>query len=370
MIETLWKVYIEMTTTRFITYKCNLCKRTIDEENRINSVKFTKCNITLGCEGKLYPIGSKNTRNIVATSAATDAATEDWLPREQVAARAGTVTQVEAPPISLITGNDGELTIAIPASATAATSLTMVAKKRQVDASSFASFIFYRGGTVSFISGRDNSAESKTLLFETSDTIEVFVNGIKLGSTAWSKDVTTQAITFSPALVGETLQIRINVTKAIASPSYNLTFAYNTSVGNSSWENVSQIKMFDTTYKVFTYGGLSTLLKIGEELQLVSIATGAAALTNSAYMLLAYSPYSPVDRELTSVIKFSEITSEWLSAPVSEKLNLVLATRVEKSVWPIIAPTVLVNSAAEKNQVAGTTDTVEKAINPYILGPT
>ena len=359
-----------MSTTRFITYKCNLCKRTIDEENKITTVKFTKCNITLGCEGKLYPIGSKNTRNIVATSAATEVSTEDWMPREQVAAKAAAIAPIQVVPISLITGINSELTIAVPSSMPSS-SLTVVANKRRVDASVFSVFTFLRAGTVSFISGMDNSADNKTLAFENTDTIEVYVNSVKLSSSAWSKNVTTQAISFSPALVGENLQIKINVAKAVVTPSYNLTFTYNSAVvENSSWSNVRQIKLFGATYKLYTYSALSSILKIGEELQLLSVAAGATSLTSSAYLMLAYSPYSPVDRELNSVIKFSEIVSEWLIAPVSEKLNLSTVNRLEKSVWPTISATLLVNANAEQNQLAGSTETVEKANNPYLLGPT
>jgi hypothetical protein len=358
-----------MTTTRFITYKCNLCKRTIDEENRITSVKFTKCNITLGCEGKLYPIGSKNTRNIVATSPAADSTTEDWLPREQVAISAAAVSQRELPPISLITGAAGELTVAIPDAATTATSIIAVAKKRQVDPSTFTPFIFYRGGTVSFISGRDNSPESKTLFFEAADTVEVIVNSVKLNTTSWTADLASQTISFSPALTAETLQIKINVTRATTAPSFNLTLTNNVTPGSSSWSNVTKVNMFGSTYKLFTYGNLSTLLKQGEELQLMSLSANTAPMTDVAYIMLAYSPYSPVDRELSSVVKFSEITAEWLFAPAGEKLNLLLSARTEKPVWPVIFPTVLVNSTAEKNQISGTSELVQKAINPYIIGP-
>lgn len=360
-----------MTTTRFITYKCNLCKRTVDEENRLNTVKFTKCNITLGCEGKLYPIGSKNTRNIVATSAAIEPLTEDWMPREEVAAKSAAVPQAEILPISLITGNNAQLTIAVPTSSTTTSSLTAVVKKRQVDASTFSAFTFSRGGTVAFISGRDNSVDSKTLSFDISDTIEVFVNTVKLNTALWSIDAAAQAVLFSPSLVGETLQIKINVTKTVATPTYNLTFNYNSFLVNSSWGNVSEIKLFGVSYALYTTNDLSSVLKIGEELQFISLEDeyGEMPLTNSAYILLAYSPYSPIDRELTSVIQFSNITSEWLSAPISEKLNLTLAARIEKPVWPEISTTLLINPSAERNQLSGSSETVEKAINPYLLGP-
>jgi len=215
------------TLTKFIIYQCDTCKRqteTLLDNKRPDAIR---CNITYKCRGKLSRIGESSVKKFLFTPPVSGL--QDYVPR-------GTVIPVinagiSDPDASLNVGSGlGMLTAAcltrnqigienhnfsildsnnLPfyfSTESDATHLGLGIKVYlnlfQITPSLIQSktYNYLVSGAIQIIRGPDNSPNSSSLMFNESNSIAVFSNGIKLDPSQYDRTTTKNQITLTPAL--------------------------------------------------------------------------------------------------------------------------------------------------------------------------
>jgi hypothetical protein len=324
---------------KYLRYSCSVCKRFADR--LVDNVRAMpdKCTITFKCEGRLFPVQYRSDGGITT---APEVGIVDWRARGTsitnllddqaqtfLDTATGTTQQVVLavqlnPIMSFVPTTDGTEAGAV---------LKLKLNQRSDTPKNYKAYVYRMDSAFSTVSGVESGLEKKTLRYATTDTVEVFINGVKqeLGAfgigTYQIYDGIAQAppntIVFNPtvSLPGIT-QIDVIITATSTTTQTELTFHRNVSdesrLATGSWENVNYVERFDGINWQKWY--LFTLdLTDATELVLNTIMTATASATVNGtinvpavnmMLLLARKPYSILDRYTNLVVPLTTLTFE------------------------------------------------------------
>lgn len=316
---------------KILKLQCNTCDRTIDKIIDLTHYQTDKCDITLGCVGRLYPLQYKNSADI-ATS--PEVGITDWRPRGARAILANELVSDNY--ISLSTGANNQITLGVmmdDPGVGARISVPILVSDSVPK--TFRQYSFIKDQNFSTVSGVESGLEKKTLRFAIDgpdpDQVEVFVNGVKkeqgndpdqftVGTSSPSSNVPPNTIKFNTEIdISSRTQIDIAVSKVGETEMSYLYFFRNDSQSERSgaWEGISyaekfnegtsnwqQLILFSCDVKNLISIPLNSLFTLGYVLQ-----TDTSAIPLSAgYFLLALDPFSNVDRCHNVVIPLSTIS--------------------------------------------------------------
>jgi hypothetical protein len=315
---------------KYLRLTCSVCKRSADR--LVDNTRFTpdKCTITFKCEGRLFPVEYRSDGGITS---APEVGVTDWRPRGTTATTTPELATTEL--IETSTGKTQQIVVAVPSTAVplAGSQLTLTLNQRVDTPKAYRQYIYRFETSFTSVSGVESGLEKKTLRYGLTDSVEVFVNGVKQvqGTAADqyqiydgspSSPVPPNNILFNSAVAfpGVT-QVDVIVAPAVSATQVTLTFNRNvldeSRKDTGSWENVDIVQRFNgtttwTPLYLFTLDlGDATALKLNTILSVDSIKIGATSipLTN-AHLLLARSPFTQLDRYLNLTAPLANLSSD------------------------------------------------------------
>ena len=317
-----------MAASTYVSFQCSVCRRTKDILRDNFRAAPNHCNITKGCEGRLFKVGEKTIPDIVSPASGLT----DWYPRGQTPI----ITEVTEIPaaIALTTSVNGALTLAIYQSDTdAALRQTLIARftQRRTEDIKFNQFLFKTVTQTSIISGRDSSG--KNLRFDqiAIDEGRVFVrvNGISRfqGSDLDEIVLTPNTVSFnSPIPAAATVDVSVSTEKGTL--TRDILFTQNATgsvITSGSWTNVRWVREHDNVTKqlkpnrwwLYTSENVSSITS-GSSLKLDGIfesdsSTLLFAEDSLAFVrfFLAASPYAAADRYLNLIVEANQLSSDF-----------------------------------------------------------
>lgn len=317
-----------MATQKFTTYICDTCRRTIDIDNdpshsQIDIVKksnddrfidvsqINKCIITLGCEGRLYPVEQKNVRNIARSESVSGI--EDWTKRSNTTSTTSTSTISEEIFIPLNSNNENHIVLAIKNGVNVnGTMKVFIRQDKPI------TFVEYRYDVetvpVYNISGKDTY--SKNLRFLSSDHITLKFNGVEMIETVeWNRKSLMNngiydAIEFINPLITTGI-VKILVSKESPTIEHFIPFSKQTGTGiSNAWSNIEKINIGIDTYTLYVMD-ITSVLPINSFFSLTDDAfdNGAIAIED-CYFLLSSSPWSVKDRNYETAVNCADLISK------------------------------------------------------------
>lgn len=358
---------------KFTEYKCDTCKRTTVIQNDTKRVFVPKCNITFKCEGRLYSIGEKNTKEITATKPA--AGLEDWRQR-------GSTTSFD-PEIqdeiflSLASGTNNQITLAVKNIPDPGPTVIATFNVVKDVATSFKEFTYDRLSPISQVNGVDDSLDKKILRFESGDVIRVFINGVESpegGLPGWTRDVLSNTINFNPTLIDDSVIVVI-ISAAQIPTVKTLTFDRNVSGGNptSVWGNVNTISYKNDEYNLYTCTSTDLDIDVNTSLSLVGLNGIANIPLIDSMFLLSYEPWSPIDRIVSyygNCLLLSNSIANIRMTKVDNNLQIQISDFGISDAFPLLKINSLfdITETYSDDQIAGV-DFLTAHNNKYILGP-
>lgn len=348
---------------KIIKFVCDTCNRNIDKILNVNHYETDKCNITLGCIGRLNPVQYKSSADIAV---APEIGTVDWRARNTSVSLAKELPDAEF--INLSTGADNQLTLAVQVEDFGAGSTVLLPVIVKGDKpKDFRQYTFVKEQNFSTISGVETGLEKKTLRFnrfgDSIDMVEVFLNGVKLevgnlpnqfqiSNGSESSLIPPNTIKFNSEVqvVGQT-QVDIVVSKFQPSVKRYLTFVRNSgsSTLEGAWDGIRFIEKFqegpNEWARFMTYTcdlnaldaiPLNSQFTIGASIEIPFI--NAAFQVNRGFFVLARAPYSSIDKRHNVIIPLETISErDHLKYFVEDNKRVIkiVETAVEE-VYPLL----------------------------------
>lgn len=341
---------------KYLRLTCSVCQRFTDK--LVDDTHFTpdKCTITLKCTGRLSPVEYRSNANVISTPVA---GVTDWRPRGEVSSVG---TAASAALVNTATGSTKQVVLAARISSPPAPGSTLVLKfnERADTPSAYRQYVFRFDTTFTTVSGVESGLEKKTLRYTSTDTVEVYLNGVLqvngTGPTEYilgdgSGPGLANAVTFNTAvsLPGIT-QVDVIVSEASSTVQVPVTFTRNQNdesrQGTGAYENIDFAQLFVggawVPFYLFTLDledaglALNTIITPDTKAKLNGLYD---ILSSEIYVLLAREPYSQLDRYSTLAVKLSDLSFDeqylkfYLDAG-SKRLDLTSST--VKSVYPPI----------------------------------
>lgn len=296
---------------------CTVCQRITDK--LVDDTRFTpdKCTITMKCEGRLTLLEYRSNAGITS---APVIGVPDWRARNTVVS--STAATAATTFVNTSTGNAQQVILAVQlsdAQAATATSMKLSLNERVDTPKAFRQYVYRFDSAFSTVAGVESGIEKKVLRYSSTDTVEVYLNGVKLVQGTASDGYQVYDGTGSNGVPSNTVnlnsvislpgitQVDVIVSAAVITVPVELTFARMTldesRKGTGSWENVGSVKMYNGVTKQSYYLFYLDLSE-GAALKLNSILTPNKLYLNGitdigltpAHLLLARSPYTNLDR--------------------------------------------------------------------------
>ena len=362
---------------KFSRYKCDTCNKETDVENDIKRVFIDKCNLTVGCKGRLRLVGGKNVKeNILNVSLPSQS--EEINTGEEADAVIGEY-------VSLTSASENTVYLAVkkgsevyPQNSPLILTMREIVKTDQA----FKEFQFNVPVPASAISGKDSSADKKVLTFSQTDVIEVFVNGEVISPSMNKKK--NNIIKFNETVVYTTfnsssLFVRVLVYAKEPEATKEVSFArLFQNLGTGAWANANEVSFGGDTYEVYVCADLSGI-SLNSRLTASSATRNGAVVANDRIVfLLAQAPFGVSERVISKCVGYTDLTDalNHIHYSVESGKNIILVTSQSvKSVFPVIHVTSYFDKATEFSfdYASASTDVeLNNYINKkdsFILGP-
>lgn len=315
---------------KYLRYSCSVCKRFADR--LVDNVRAMpdKCTITFKCEGRLFPVQYRSDGGITS---APEVGIVDW--RARGATAIGLAEDQALTFLDTAAGTTKQIVLAARLSSdpgpTAKLKLTL--NQRSDAPKNYKSYIYRSDVSFSTVSGVESGLEKKTLRYSPTDTIEVFLNGVKQEpgpagvGTYQTFDgvapVPPNTIVFNPPItMPGTSQVDVIISATATTTSVELTLNRHISDesrrATGSWENVDYVSKFDginwPKWYLFTLDlAEATTLQLNTIMTVAPIAIidGVTNVsTDNMMLLLARKPYSTLDRYTNLVVPLTTLTFE------------------------------------------------------------
>jgi hypothetical protein len=341
---------------RYVTLKCSICTRQKDQLIDLTHYAPDRCVITLGCEGRLSPVGY--TSDGTALLGVPPTGLSNWYPRGSTVT---TTAAIQADSLyDTSTGTKKQLMIAVSDDALgfapAATAvLTLNLEAEQQTAKDYRQYTYRRTSSFTVINGVEDGQAKKVLRYSltgaTPDQVEVYVNGVKrtLGVDYQLYDGTVgsavppNSVVFNTAVTGSSNQVDVIVTKASTVSAVTLTLARaiddESRVGTGAWEGVAAVNSPSVGRWTVFYcdfaengGALSTDVKLRVSGVSLKNTVGGPTYTvsKSAILLSRSKLYTQVDRHRSKWVALETLTSntDYLVVKLVEGSRSLLVTEV------------------------------------------
>lgn len=242
---------------KYVKLKCAICARTKDE--LINNTHYApdKCTITLGCEGRLFPIAYTSDGNSIL--GVPPSGSTNWYSRGSTLSANSTIQS--EPLYDLSTGSKQQLIIAVEGSFPIGTTLTLNLLAEQQVAKDYRQYTYRKTGSFTTVSGLEDGSGKKTLRYSligaTPDEVKVYVDGVlktrgtganqyQLYDGSSTSPVAPNSILFNTTIAGVMTQVDVIVSKASTYETTSLTFTRvindEARIGIGAWEGVSSVE--------------------------------------------------------------------------------------------------------------------------------
>lgn len=377
---------------KYIRLACSVCNRFADR--LVDNTHFVpdRCTITFRCEGRLFPLEYRASGDITALPASGVA---DWRPRGQaVSISAAAAAEL----INTATGSEQQLVVAValptPPQDTATLQLNL---DQQADTpKAFRQYVYRYEATFATVSGVEAGLEKKTLRYSTTDTVEVFLDGVKLALGTGPNDyqlydgvssVPPNTISFNTEVSPTGIsQVDVIVSATPTSTSTSLTLSRQTiSAANArttlgAWDNVDYIELLSGSTWVKHYLFVLDLAEVSTLTLNTILTAGSALLTDvstaviplaSVKLLLARSPYSQVDRYTNIVASLDQVAggdAYFKYHAVDGVARLELTKSSVTTIYPLARASKFTTEPTIKTALAGVTAQVV-VDGTVIVGP-
>lgn len=384
---------------RYTVLQCNTCKRI--QDSPVNSTHYTpdRCTITLGCEGRLVPIGSASNGSTVQ-SVPPDGLS-NWFPRgssitPQVALQADALYDTK-------TGVNQQIILAVSDADIGFTPghdavITLELISEQQTPRDFRQYTYRRSSQFTVINGVEDGAAKKVLRYDTTstppDVVEVFLNGVKQELGTASKDYVVfdgtsgipNSIQFNSQITGSSNQIDVVVSKASAKSTVSLQFKRLADDESrdvlGAWEGVDAVRSpaigrWSLFYNDFIFDGGTIAVDVrlrlnGATQKIVNVPGGPPNTFTQAALLLSRSKlYTQLDRLRAQWVPISELMSntEFLVAKrVGGVLSLFVTETAVKNLFPVLEVLRFDAPSRELLQLGGNAEATDLN-SSIIIGP-
>jgi hypothetical protein len=379
---------------KYVRLYCTVCGRQTDKLVDDSHFSPDKCTITLKCEGRLFPIEYRSNGAIISTPVV---GVTDWQQRTtSLTQKSSSSTTSDLTFVNTSTGSLKQVVLALQLASEPAVGSTFKIKvnERADTPKSYRQYVYRIEGSFSSISGVEAGLEKKTLRYSSTDTVEVYLNGVKLvnGTSAsgfqlyngsGSNGVPSNTVNFNtPVALSGVTQVDVIVSPAVSTTQVELKFTRASSIesraGKGAWENVSYVSVFNGAawqkYYLFYLDLANAALKLNTILTVESTGTLNSTTLVSASaikLLLAHAPYTHIDRHTNIAVPLDSLNfdTQYLKYFVVDGVTVLYVT--ENSIAPSYPPMVVTKFNVEKTiqiAVAGVTNQVV-VDGAVIVGP-
>jgi hypothetical protein len=245
----------------YVVLQCNTCARTKDSRVDLTHYAPDRCTITLGCEGRLSPVGY--TSNGGANPRVAPPGVTNWYPRGTVLTN--TVAVQADVLFDTSTGLNKQLVIAVSDAALGFTPsdaavlyLNLVAE--QQTAKDYRQYTYRRSVQFNTVNGVEDGQAKKVLRYDITgtnpDEVQVYVNGVKrdrgvgalnfqLFDGTGTSPCPPNTVLFNTMITGTSNQVDVIVTKASATSVIQIPLQRiihdESRVGLGAWEGIDAV---------------------------------------------------------------------------------------------------------------------------------
>lgn len=342
---------------KYVSLKCSTCTRQKDELVDLTHFVPDRCTITLGCEGRLSPVGYTSDGSTVLSVPPTGLS--NWYPR------GSTITSTKALESDLLydtsTGSKQQVIIAVPVNnlgfvPASTAKLTLTLDAEQQTAKDFRQYTFRRSSPFTIINGVEDAQAKKVLRYNLGganpDQVDVYVNGVKrnlnvdyfLNDGTIGSAVPPNSVMFAETITG-TSQVDVIVTKASQSSATTITFSRviddEDRVGSGAWEGVDYVTnpvVGDWVLFYCDFQELSSRFVAGSGLDVKLKYSSATVkdfeggpeytVTFAALLLARTKVYTELDRQRAKCIPINNLTTntDYLMVKLVDGVRSMLVT--------------------------------------------
>lgn len=381
---------------KYAKLKCSVCKRTLDQLVNLTHFVPNRCNITLGCDGLLKIEGYTNNGNTIRST--PEIGVTNWLPRGSTLSSAVVETQNQL--VKLSTGTLQQVILAVKnvdAIADVQSTVNLLLIVEDATPKEYRKYTFRKTVSTKIINGIEDGPEKKTLRYDSTDLVEVFVNGVKIDNGTNSGQyqlysnttsiVPPNSIYFNDTLPGSNAQIDVIVSKASVVTSITLPFrrmiSDNSRVNLGAWEGTDYVTVINgSVQKWYLYYcdiseqanlPLNSELRISSDL-LPVLQDGTSKilqLSECAFLLSVDGVFTHLDQIKSKWIPLNELNSvtKYLTIALEDSVKHLFATELStKNIFPILVASNFYSKSAITTNLAGNSE-ASTLDNSIIIGP-
>lgn len=324
---------------RYVQLKCSVCTRTRDSLIDLKYYGTDRCTITLGCEGRLFPVGYTSDGNTLIGVPPTGLT--NWYPRSTVPT--GTTALQGDVLYDTSTGSKRQLILAVNETALGFTPsdaavLTLNLVAEQQVAKDYRQYVYRKTGSFTVVNGVEDGLSKKVLRYSVTgvnpDLVEVYVDGVKrtrgtgpteyqLYDGAVGSFVPPNSVLFNSAITGVAPQVDVVVTKAATLSTLSVTMSRmaddDSRVGIGAWEGVDAVKNPSTNvrYALF-YADITEIgttpvdIKLRLDSTPSTLVDGSSVNLNPAWVSILLSRtkvYTELDRQRAMWVPLASLST-------------------------------------------------------------
>lgn len=382
---------------KYVALKCSTCDRQKDQLVDLTHYTPDKCTITLGCEGRLSPIGY--TSDSRAQLGVPPSGLVNWYPRGSTISATSSIKQDSLYDTS--TGEKHQIVLAVPhqelgfaPGSEGSVILNLVAEEQT--SKDFRQYTYRRSNSFTIINGLEDGLGKKVLRYnitgESPDKVEVYLNGIKQTRGAQYElydgtplsAVPLNSILFTTVQTGANTQVDVIVTQeptqTITTLLFDRMIGDEARVNIGAWEGVSTVSspalgVYSLMYCDFDE--VTPPLAFDVKFRFHSVKykdtpTSAEIPLNGVVLLLSRSKvHTSIDRERSKWIKISNLrtdTEYFVTKKIDGARALLVTEKSAVDLFPILDVQRYNDPSLLKTNLGGSADAAELD-NQIIVGP-
>ena len=316
---------------KYVKLLCSVCAR--QKDHLIDSTHYTpdRCTITLGCEGRLSPIGLTSSGSSVLSLPPTGAS--NWYARGSTLSTSKAITEDALYDTS--TGSKKQIVIAVSNGLLSFipdgnAELKLDLNIEQQVAKDYRQYTYRRSAPFTTINGVEDNQSKKVLRYATTDEVSVYLNGVKKEASTdyllYDGTSTSAAppntVLFTSMVTGSNNQIDVVVSQPTAVQTGSMLFARaindESRVGLGAWEGIDAVKnpvlgtwsLFYCDFSSVTTFPLDIKLRVAD-LSIRQSSNEPWSSVQGACMLLSRTNvYTELDRQRSVWVPISSLNSD------------------------------------------------------------
>lgn len=369
---------------KYVTLKCSTCTRQKDELVDLTRFKPDRCTITLGCEGRLSPIGYTSEGTSVLSVPPTGLS--NWYPRGTTLSSSKSLQQDSM--YNTSTGTKQQIVLAVPVNNLGfvpgpQAKLTLTLEAEQQTSKEYRQYTYRKSTSFTIINGVEDGQTKKVLRYTPSDQVEVYLNGVKrvrgvdyeLNDGTSTSAVPPNSVMFLSTITGTSNQVDVVVTQSTSPDLRNLTFNRaiddESRAGTGAWEGIGFITsaaIGDWVLFYCDFAEVSALFTLDVKLRfssatIVDAPGGPTYDVTLATMLLSRTKVNTqVDRQRAKWIDVTKLNTEtdFLSVKNLDGKRAMLVTEASaQDVFPLLDVVRFKAPSLQTTNLLGDSDSAE-----------